>query len=41
MKISFKEIKSKNAISKILSLDTYYCGNLEFNDINMEMKWKL
>jgi hypothetical protein len=41
MKISFKEIKSKNAISKILSLDTYYCGNLEFNDINVEMKWKL
>ena len=27
-----KEIKSKNTISKILSLDTYYCGNLEFND---------
>ena len=41
MKISFKKIKSKNTISKILSLDSYYCGELKFNDIIMEMKWKL
>jgi len=37
--VSFKEVKSKNIICSLLSLNNYYYGKVSFKNIEFDMKW--